>query len=154
MTHILISSFFLFSAVADVSSFSPSPFLPPLLKFNNGTTVQTPVAWAERRVEIKKLLQDVILGSTPPASASPLLRAELVNQTVAGEDLTCSFWNLVFEVIAGGIRQDTLSFPIEVIAPTKGAGIQKRFPIFMTQWFDSPLSILFTLSYRAHISDT
>ena len=142
MTHTLILSLFLFGIVTDASPFSPSPFLPPLLKFNNGSIVKTPMAWAERRIEIKKLLQDVILGSTPPASASPLLRAELINKTNTGNDLTCYFWNVVFEVVAEGIRQDTLCFPLEIVAPTKGDGNKKRFPIFMTQWFDSSHSDL------------
>ena len=136
----------LFSALTDiVSGFSPSPFLPPLLKFENGSTVRTSLAWTERRVEIKRLLQDVILGSTPPASASPLLHAELINKTIAGEDLTCSFWNLVFGVIVAGLKQDTLSFPVEIIAPNRGDESKNSFPIFMTQWFGLSLSKLFVL---------
>ena len=41
------------------------PFLPPLLKFQNGTRVTGVASWEERRLEVQSLLQNYILGTLP-----------------------------------------------------------------------------------------
>ena len=43
--------------VACAMAFHASPFLPPLLTFENGTTVETAEAWRERRAEVSRLAQ-------------------------------------------------------------------------------------------------
>ena len=44
-------------------SFQASPYLPPLLTFDNGSTVSTPAAWRERRKEILKLVEQTFSPS-------------------------------------------------------------------------------------------
>jgi hypothetical protein len=49
---LLLSAF-----VACAMAFHASPFLPPLLTFENGTAVETAEAWRERRAEVSRLAQ-------------------------------------------------------------------------------------------------
>lgn len=46
--------------------FTPTADLPPLLVFENGSAVDSPAAWiGGRRSELKRLLEEHILGAAP-----------------------------------------------------------------------------------------
>ena len=55
---------------------NPSPYLNPLLIFENGSAVATKAAWRERRTEVSRLSQEVTthwksaLGIRPPATGA------------------------------------------------------------------------------------
>ena len=53
------------------------PFLPPLLKFENGTHVVDTAAWEERKVEVQDLLQNYILGTLPRTRGPKLLSLDV-----------------------------------------------------------------------------
>ena len=63
------------SATAPVLA-NPSPYLNPLLIFENGSAVATKAAWRERRTEVSRLSQEVTthwksaLGIRPPATGA------------------------------------------------------------------------------------
>lgn len=82
------------------SGFIATPFLPPLLAFQNGSKVTTPAAWEERRIEVKHLLEETLLGSLP--EPSPLLSAKKVNFT-EHNGVHWSLWSLEFDVSHGGV---------------------------------------------------
>ena len=44
-------------------SFQPSIELPPLLQFINGTQITKASQWPDRRIELKQLLDQYILGT-------------------------------------------------------------------------------------------
>jgi hypothetical protein len=124
------------STVSAVSaaSFTPTPYLPPLLRFDNGSAVTSAAAWhASRRDEVKTLLMDTLLG-TIPSTPPPLTRAVRLNTTVVGTGVSCSFFNLTFDTRSGGGIEAALTFPIEVIHPTTTSPEAKAYPLFMTQW--------------------
>jgi hypothetical protein len=50
------------SAALSGAPFTPTASLPSLLVLQNGTDVFTPAQWAARRVELKTLVQEHILG--------------------------------------------------------------------------------------------
>ena len=56
------------------------PFLPPLLKFNNGSDVNTPEAWRERRREVSELVQNTFL-------VLPLLWSYVIRTTTRPDHL-------------------------------------------------------------------
>ena len=129
-----------------------SPFLPPLLRFNNGTTVDTPHAWHSargRRAEVQGLVQDVLLGRVPSggrcSQTPPLLAARVLNSTAHGAS-RASFIHLTF-----GIREHSnetatpsqdvnVSFTIEVLTPPLSMGLLA--PVFLTQWTHRPWALL------------
>eukprot|EP00947_MAST-08B_sp_MAST-8B-sp1_P005841 g5841.t1 len=118
--------------------FRPTPFLPPLLEFSNGTAVESSHAWfSERRGEIKALLAEVLLGTVPEPSAQ-LHSAARLNTTIAGIGVNRSFWNLTFDLRkADGGAVPYLSFPVEVVDPTAApaeGGATTKYPLFLTQW--------------------
>ena len=110
-------------------SYTPSPFLPPLLEFENGTAVETGAAWTERRGELKYLLQTYILGSFPQFPP-PLKEAVTLNCTHAGPGVTSTFVRLTFDTSAGGGGIETVSFSVELLDPTSPGPL----PVFLTQW--------------------
>ena len=119
-----------------LAAFTPSPFLPPLLTYDNGTTVATAGQWPARRAEVATLLQDHILGTLPPAGAAPLTRAEVINTTQIGGGSTSSLVKLTFDVHQGGTETDTVSFIIEILKPPapEKFGPLPALPVFLTQW--------------------
>jgi hypothetical protein len=117
-------------ALASAPSFTPSPFLPPLLVFDNGSAVESAAAWRERRAEVSRLAQETFLGTLPAAPPPPLLRHTVLNTTSAGDGVSCTFLELTFDTSAGGAGVAEVSFPLEIIAPTDAA----PRPVFMTQW--------------------
>ena len=112
------------------AGFKPSPYLPPLLIFENGTRVNTVEAWAERRVEVSRLAQQTFLGTLPAAPTPPLIKHTVLNTTSAGDGVSCTFLELTFDTSAGGAGIAEVSFPLEIIAPTDAV----PRPVFMTQW--------------------
>lgn len=124
------------SVAAKVAGFKPSPYLPPLLVFENGTRVNTVESWAERRNEVWQLAQTTFLG-TVPDEAPPLSSHTVLNTSVAGDGVNCTFVQLTFDTSNGGGGVPAVSFPIEIIHPTFDAtgeaGATGR-PLFLTQW--------------------
>eukprot|EP00750_Incisomonas_marina_P019905 INCI3649.3.p1 GENE.INCI3649.3~~INCI3649.3.p1 ORF type:complete len:554 (+),score=76.73 INCI3649.3:120-1781(+) len=121
-------------------AFAPTPFLPPLRQFVNGTKVESLEAWAERRDELKWLLQQHLLGGMPPLDATTLESAVVINQTsyVApgeseeGGGSQASFVNLTFSA-----NKTRVSLVIEVLEPvpgSNGALSNPLRPVMMTQW--------------------
>ena len=102
----------------------PSPFLPPLLQFTNGTVVATPAAWRERRVEVSTLAQTTFLGTIP--DPAPLTSHTILNSTAAGDGVACTFVELVFDVSAGGTAGATVAMVVEIIAATDSTGACER----------------------------
>lgn len=118
------------------AGFKPSPYLPPLLVFENGTRVETAEAWAERRSEVWRLAQTTFLGTVPDV-APPLTAHSVLNTTVAGDGVNCTFIELTFDTSKGGGGVPSVSFPIEIIHPTfpaAGDAGAKGRPLFLTQW--------------------
>jgi hypothetical protein len=125
-------------------AFTPTPFLPPLLSFNNGSEVTAAAQWPARRAEVSSLLQQHILGTLPAggAAAAPLTHAEVLNTTEIGGGSTSSLVRLTFDVHSGGSKElDTVSFVIEILHPppaaargSSGASKPSSLPIFLTQW--------------------
>lgn len=114
------------------------PYLPPLLRFNNGTAVETVAQWEnERRTEIKELLGQYLLGTAPSRNPS-LLSATEINSTQTGipGGGTSKFFSLVFE--------RNISFDVEVVIPPpppspaspheRDSQNDAAFPVFVTQW--------------------
>ena len=117
-----------------LSSFTPTPWLPPLLEFTNGSAVTSLAAWRDRRVELKQLLSKYVLG-TMPSTPPELLSATSVNKTSMGHygTSTSEFIELVFNTSGGSGNIPTVSFVIEVLAPV-GDGGNVLLPVLMTQW--------------------
>jgi hypothetical protein len=128
------------AARTPAAGFKPSPFLPPLLEFNNGSEVTTSAQWSARRDEVSSLLQQHILGSLPAGggAAAPLLHADVLNTSEVGGGATSSLVKLTFDVRSGGSETDTVSFVIEILRPPATqvtvSGSSSRLPIFLTQW--------------------
>ena len=116
--------------------FRPSPYLPPLLRFENGTRVETADSWGERRGEVWRLAQTTFLG-TVPDEVPPLTSHSVLNTSVAGDGVNCTFIELTFDTSKGGGGVPAVSFPIEIIHPTFAATGDARAtgrPLFLTQW--------------------
>jgi hypothetical protein len=118
--------------IACALGFTPSPFLPPLLKFNNGSSVTTAEQWmSDRRPEVSYLVQTIMTG-TLPTVAPPLVSAKHINSTeLSGGN--SSFVELSFNTAnTGDGKENIVSFTIEILQPrVVGA---KKIPVFMTQW--------------------
>lgn len=113
-------------------SLPPSPFLPPLLLFSNGTTVTSAAQWAERRAEVGGLLQQHIIGSLPKA-APPLVSSHVINRTRDDRSGALS----AFVRLGFAAPNATIEFDVEVLAPKMEADLRgqpKPAPVFMTQW--------------------
>ena len=108
---------------------NPSPYLPPLLRFENGSQVVDEAGWRQRRHEVSRLAQETFLG-TYPADVPPLSSHRIINVTAAGEGVSCTFVELTFDTSRGGGAVASVTLPLEIIAPTDNA----RRPVFLTQW--------------------
>ena len=108
---------------------TPSPYLPPLLTFENGTEVSDEAGWRQRRLEVSRLAQEAFLG-TYPADVPPLISHTVLNVTEAGEGVSCTFVELTFDTSRGGGSVPTVTLPLEIIAPTDAISR----PVFLTQW--------------------
>jgi len=117
-----------------LAALPPSPFLPPLLRLDNGTNVTTSAAWFEqRRPEVAALTQDILLGRMPApkpgcAAVPPLLEARTVNSSTSRGAVVDSYVNLTFGVSASL----NVSFAVELLVPPIAAG--SAAPVFLTQW--------------------
>ena len=64
-----------------VAALGASPFLPPLLRFDNGSRVKTGEEWLRtRRPQVSALAQDILLGRVPD-SVPALVGARPINTT-------------------------------------------------------------------------
>ena len=106
-----------------------TPFLPPLLTLENGTSVSSAAAWwAARRPEVSSLLQQHLVG-TLPATRPALLSSSVLNRTRDPRSGALSaFVRLSFAVAA--TDDEAIAFELELLAPNKSA----HSPLFLTQW--------------------
>ena len=124
-----MSVFGLFLAGA-AAAFVPSPFLPPLLQFENGTAVTSASQWPARRAEISSLLQTVVVGTLP--TALPVLSGHKVLNTTA-QSGGCSSWLELTFTLPASVTPPSISFDIEVFLPTDSVGQSGQLPVFLTQ---------------------
>ena len=125
-----------------VAALGASPFLPPLLRFDNGSRVATPHAWLRtRRPQVSALAQDILLGRVPD-SVPALVGARTINTTRTASS-TSSFVNLTFAVV-GARASVSVSFTIELLVPA-GAGAA---PVFLTQWTHRPWAVAGAAHWR------
>jgi pimeloyl-ACP methyl ester carboxylesterase len=110
-----------------------TPYLPPLLRFEDGTSVKTRQDMEKCRAELRRLVCETFIG-TPPDTVPRLLRSEVVRQRRAEDSSLRKTVRLTF-----GTRNKA-AFDIEVWIP-KGDG---PFPVFLTVpyawWADKGLS--------------
>ena len=118
----------------------PSPFLPPLLRFNSGETVTTPAEWQERRSEVSTLVQNYLLGTIPP-ERPPLLTAQTLNATRLPRGASASFVRLTFDVRSGGSAHANVSFDVELLRPAALADEMARHPLFLTMYTHRPWAL-------------
>ena len=114
------------------------PYLPPLLKFQNGSIVSNEAQWKVRKEEISELLQEYILG-TVPKEKPKLINIELVNKTSnANENAISSFFYLTFKKNDSSNNNSTASFYVELLSPIiinkKNDEKTNLLPLFLTQW--------------------
>ena len=110
--------------------FAPSAALPPLLQFANGTSVHGAAGWAARRLELRSLLQEHILGTLPTGPPPKLASVTLLNKTApiatacgcyVRLDFLCNSTSVVFDI--------QLAWPCAAAAEGAAA-----VPLFLTQW--------------------
>jgi len=106
-----------------------TPFLPPLLTMENGTSVSSAAAWwAARRPEVSSLLQQHLVG-TLPATRPALLSSSVLNRTRDPRSGALSAYvRLSFDVAA--TVDGTIEYELEILAPNSSA----HSPLFLTQW--------------------
>ena len=106
-----------------------TPFLPPLLTMENGTSVSSAAAWwAARRPEVSRLLQQHLVG-TLPATRPALLSSSVLNRTRDPRSGALSAYvRLSFDVAA--TVDGTIDYELEILAPNSSA----HSPLFLTQW--------------------
>lgn len=106
-----------------------TPFLPPLLTTENGTSVSSSAAWwATRRPEVASLLQQHLVG-TLPATRPALLSSSVLNRTRDPRSGALSAYvHLSFAVAA--TDDGTIDYELEILAPNSSA----HSPLFLTQW--------------------
>eukprot|EP01060_Flectonema_neradi_P026670 TRINITY_DN3587_c0_g1_i1.p1 TRINITY_DN3587_c0_g1~~TRINITY_DN3587_c0_g1_i1.p1 ORF type:complete len:744 (+),score=98.51 TRINITY_DN3587_c0_g1_i1:34-2232(+) len=108
-----------------VFGFHPSPYLNDLMIFNNGTQVTDLRGWMARRVELKDLLQDHILGRLPSEVPS-LISSKEVNYTVSEAGVRSTFVQLNYSC--------GVTTYIEVLYSEVDVMQNKSLPVFATQW--------------------
>lgn len=112
--------------------FRPSPYLPPLLYLQNGSKVTSPELWNERRAELKRLLQEHLIGSLPSHDDIAFVSAGTLNSTSSDIDdrrTVNRFLNLTFSC-CDEASNTMFSFTIELIEPND----EDLKPAFLTQW--------------------
>ena len=107
--------------------------LAPLLTFENGTRVDGPAAWAERRGELRGLLGEHLLGH-PPGSVPELSGVKVLNATESRSGAVSRFYELTFSDPAS-LGPRAHSFVVETIEPP-GAASAAPAPVLLTQWND------------------
>ena len=123
------------TAAAVAVSSAPSPFLPPLLRFNNGSVVDTAEQWiGGRRGEVAALVQEVITGSIPSGSIPPLIRSRTINTTrlVGGNSTFVELTPICTETCLRGCYAYALSgathapLPLALLPATRRAACEAR----------------------------
>jgi pimeloyl-ACP methyl ester carboxylesterase len=127
---------FALPAVGGLKQEPIAPFLPPLLRFENGTQVTDVASWEERKVEVQSLLQGYILGALPTTRGPKLTKVDVINSTVYRElngldGATSTFLRLTFDTTDGGAVPE-VDFEVELLAPRLAANTS--CPLFLTQW--------------------
>jgi hypothetical protein len=71
----------------------------------------------------------------PPFHPAPptLNSHQVINRTSAGDGVTCTFVELVFDTSGGG-PVPTVSLTVEILQPVDPPGSKATRPVFMTQW--------------------
>eukprot|EP01079_Euglenida_sp_SAG-EU17-18_P008310 gene8310-1481_t len=107
-------------------AFTPSADLPPLLQFENGTVVSNLGMWADRRVELRLLLEDHLLGHAPELPA--LQSAVVINSTIIDGAGEATFYQLTYTtpVRPVSIQVDQL-LPCYILTPHLNTDQAKLF---------------------------
>ena len=108
--------------------FSASPWLPDIMRFNNGSAVRTVPQWEARRAEMRDLLEAWIVGSPPADGPPPLISATVINETVAS-GARSQYVSLAFR--ANGTD---VVFPVWVSCPQQWGPEQGLRGTMLTQW--------------------
>ena len=107
-------------------AFQPSLELPPLLEFMNGTKITKASQWPSRSEELKKLLDDNILGTKP--SATPAISAwHKINSTEFNYGVS-SYYSFSLNVSGSS------PIVIEVLCPDLSISKNVKYPLVMTQY--------------------
>ncbi|MBQ3151510.1 MAG: alpha/beta hydrolase [Clostridia bacterium] len=93
--------------------------LPELLKFNNGTKVETKEDWEKRRKEIFSILESEIYGTPVPFRKT--------EYEVTAEEWICAGKGIHTSVKLSFPEADGFSFPIEILRPRT----DKKVPVFV-----------------------
>jgi hypothetical protein len=115
-----------------VAGFSPSAFLPPLLRFENGTSVANAQQWySGRRNEVSSLVQTVITGTLPTEPPS-LINVSTINTTKLVGGFS-TFVELTFNTAAAStLTVQATRFIVEIFIPNETPS--SKLPVFLTQW--------------------
>ncbi len=106
---------------AHTAEFKPNAMLPPLLEFQDGTTVQSKDNWPRRRAEIDVLMRDVFIGNFPE-TVPPITSTEILDTQTPDDGSTRHRIGLTFDT------PSKVAMEIRVWIP-KGDG---PFPLLMT----------------------
>ena len=105
-------------SILALGALGASPFLPPLLKFSNGSRVTSSEAWFRaRRPEVASLTQEILLGRVPD-TVPALVAARTINTTRTASS-TSSFVNLTFAVVVASVAGFT---PMRTDSADRGTG--------------------------------
>ena len=118
----------------DDKPLAPSPFLPPLLRMDDGQQVLTPGEWPERRAQVASLVQEYLLGTVPPQRPA-LLSQETLNTTRLPAGALSSFVRLTF----GDDGVQNVTFDVEMLRPAPSSD---RQPLFLTMFTHRPWALL------------
>ena len=122
---ILIAAFLFTSGIPHINGDEKmgktnTPYLPPLMKFEGGTAVQTPDGLEKRRKELWKLACDTFIG-TQPESVPRLLESRVVKKQRVKDGSLRKTVRLTFDT------RNKIHFDIQIWIP-RGKG---PFPVFM-----------------------
>jgi hypothetical protein len=98
------------------------PALPDVLTMNDGTRVRTPAQWAQRREEMKRILEYYAVGQMPPPPGN-VRGAVTRTETVAGGSVVYRLVHLTFG------PGEKLALDIGIFTPATGG----PFPAVITQ---------------------
>ena len=124
----------LLTLVPAAHGFVATAELPDLLTTLDGQSVTTEAEWRSRRVELKALLQEHILGTLPPLDSTPrLTSASAVNHTIAHGVASC-YVRLAYDANDTAVVLDVeLAWPAER-QRSGGKAAGPGLPLFLTQW--------------------
>ena len=100
--------------------FTPSASLPEVMRFNNGSAVTTLRQWRARRLELRELLEEWIVGAPPAWEKAPaLLSVARINASTSNVALS-QYLSLSFRALheSGGGHTD-VSFTVWVSCPAE-----------------------------------